>query len=101
MKLWLKICTRAIWLCNPANLHIFIPAFDDALVEKIRDLPEVGKAEGRRDMTLRYRNANGEWDRLQVLAIPEIDEMAIDRIKPLEGTWPPAYREIAIDVNQA
>lgn len=85
---------------DPANLHIFIPAFDDTLVDKIRELPEVGKAEGRREMTLRYRNKNGEWDRLQVQAVPEIDKMSINRIKPLEGIWPPSYREIAIDVSR-
>ena len=34
-------------------------------------------------MTLRYRNKNGEWDRLELHAIPEIDEMAINKVKPL------------------
>ncbi len=82
---------------NPANLHIFIAAFDDTLVDKVRELPDVGKVEGRRTMTLRYRNKNGEWDRLALQAIPEIDEMSINMIKPLEGAWPPDYREIAID----
>ncbi|MEI8132128.1 MAG: FtsX-like permease family protein [Leptolinea sp.] len=85
---------------DPANLHIFIPAFDDKLVDKIRELPDVREAEGRRDMTLRYRNKNGEWDRLQVQAVPEIDKMAINRVKSLDGAWPPAYREIAIDVSR-
>jgi putative ABC transport system permease protein len=85
---------------DPANLHIFIQAFDDTLVDKIRDLPDVGEAEGRREMTLRYRNKNGEWDRLQVQAVPEIDKMAINRIKPLDGIWPPAFRDIAIDMSR-
>lgn len=84
---------------NPANMHIFIAAFDDTLVDKIRELPYVGQVEGRRTMTLRYRNKNGEWDRLEIQAIPRIDEMAINKLKPLEGAWPPDYREIAIDVS--
>lgn len=82
---------------TPANLHISIPAFDDRLVDKIRELPYVSEVEGRRTMTLRYRNNKGEWDRIEIHAIPEIDEMAINRVKPVEGTWPPAYRDIAID----
>jgi hypothetical protein len=51
-------------------------------------------------MTLRYRNKNGEWDRLALHAIPEIDEMAINKVKTVEGSWPPDYREIAIDVSR-
>ncbi len=82
---------------DPANLHISIAAFDDRLVDKIRELPYVKDAEGRRTMTLRYRNNKGEWDRIEIHAIPEIDEMAINRVKPMEGAWPPQYREIAID----
>jgi ABC-type lipoprotein release transport system permease subunit len=84
---------------NPANLHISIAAFTDTLVEKIKELPEVDGAEGRRTMTLRYRNKNGEWDRLELQAIPEIDEMAINKVLLREGSWPPKYREIAIDVS--
>ncbi|NMB54273.1 MAG: ABC transporter permease [Leptolinea sp.] len=84
---------------NPANLHISIAAFTDTLVEKIKELPEVDEAEGRRTMTLRYRNKNGEWDRLELQAIPEIDEMAINKVILREGSWPPKYREIAIDIS--
>lgn len=84
---------------NPANMHISIASFDDRLIDKIRELPDVAETEGRRVMTLRYRNRNGEWDRLELQAIPEIDEMAINTVKSLEGKWPPDYREIAIDVS--
>ncbi|NLF51664.1 MAG: ABC transporter permease [Leptolinea sp.] len=82
---------------DPANLHISIAAFDDRLVDKIRDLPYVKDAEGRRSMTLRYRNNKDEWDRIEIHAIPEIEDMAINRVKPMDGTWPPVYRGIAID----
>ncbi len=82
---------------DPANLHISIAAFDDGLVDKIRDLPYVKEAEGRRSMVLRYKNNQGEWDRIEIHAIPEIDEMAINRVKPMKGIWPPVYRDVAID----
>jgi putative ABC transport system permease protein len=84
---------------NPANLNMSIAGFSDALVEKIRDLPDVGKVEGRHHMVLRYKNKYGEWDRLEIQAIPQIDEMAINKLKPLEGKWPPDYREITIDAS--
>jgi putative ABC transport system permease protein len=84
---------------NPANLNISIPGFTDSLIDKLRDLPEVGKVEGRHHMVLRYKNKYGEWDRLEIQAIPQIDEMAINKVKPLEGKWPPDYREIAIDAS--
>jgi len=84
---------------NPANLNMSIPGFSDALVEKIRDLPGVGKVEGRHHMVLRYKNKFGEWDRLEIQAIPQIDEMAINLVKPVEGKWPPDYRELVIDAS--
>ena len=84
---------------NPANLNISIAGFSDALIEKIRDLPYVGKVEGRKHMVLRYKNKFGEWDRLEIQAIPQIDEMSINMVKPMEGKWPPDYREIAIDAS--
>jgi putative ABC transport system permease protein len=82
---------------RPANIQIFVAAADDRMVEMVRDLPDVKEVEGRRVMTLRYMNTNGQWDRLQVQAIPEIDKMEINRVKLLEGEWPPAYREISVD----
>ncbi|GAP21074.1 ABC transporter permease [Leptolinea tardivitalis] len=85
---------------NPANLHIFIPGFTDSLIDKIRDLPDVAEVEGRRSMTLRYKNKNGEWDRLAIQAIPEIDETVINKVKLLQGSWPPDYREISIDISK-
>ncbi len=84
---------------NPANLNISVAGFSDALIEKIRDLPYVGKVEGRKHMVLRYKNKYGEWDRLEIQAVPQIDEMSINMVKPLEGKWPPDYREIAIDAS--
>lgn len=82
---------------SPANIQIFVAAADDNMVDLVRDLPGVKEAEGRRVMTLRYKNVNGQWDRLQVQAIPDIDDMRINQVSLLEGEWPPAYREIAVD----
>jgi putative ABC transport system permease protein len=85
---------------SPANIIVNIPAFPESLVNIVRELPGVEEAEARRDMTLRYKNKNGEWDRLSVQAIPQIDDMAINTVTLMEGTWPPKYREIAVDTNK-
>lgn len=82
---------------NPANIQIFVAGFNDPMVEKVRQLKDVKDVEARRTMTLRYLNTRGEWDRLQVQAIPDIADSTINRVNTVDGHWPPAYREIAVD----
>jgi len=70
---------------NPANLNISIPGFSDALIEKIRDLPYVGKVEARKHMVLRYKNKYGEWDRLESRLFP--------RLMKCPSTWSSLWKE--------
>ncbi len=82
---------------NPANIQILSASFDEDLVNSVRNLDEIAQAEGVRTMTLRYRKANGEWAPIEIKAIPDIEEMAINLVNLEEGVWPPENRQIAID----
>jgi len=82
---------------NPANIQMMIPNFGDRLIEGLRGVKGVAEVEGVRSFNLRARNQDGEWVTITMNAIPNPREMKINRLKVLEGVWPPLKRQIVID----
>jgi putative ABC transport system permease protein len=82
---------------NPANIEIFASSFDQDLVDHIRHLPGVRQAEAVRIVTLRVRNSDGEWEPIDIKAIPIINEMQIDQVRLEQGIWPPGKHQIVVD----
>jgi putative ABC transport system permease protein len=83
---------------NPAEIQIFASPFDQDLVDSIRHVEGVRQAEGVQTLTLRVRNLKGEWQPIELKAIPEIATMDINRVSVQQGAWPPQDRQVAIDV---
>ncbi len=86
---------------NPANVQIFTSPFSSGLVDHIRKVPGVRQAEGIRTVTLRVRNKNGEWEPIEIRAIPDIEDMQISLLSLKEGVWPPGKHQIVVDVYKA
>lgn len=83
---------------NPASGQTFtLTTFDDTMVESIRRMDEVGEAEGRRYLNVRFLDKAGEWRSLQLYAIPDFDEVTINKIKPQTGEYPPSERKVLIE----
>ncbi|MCA9925851.1 MAG: ABC transporter permease [Anaerolineales bacterium] len=83
---------------NPASGTLFaISTFDDDMVEAIRAMPEVGEAEGRRFVNVRFLTGDGEWRSMQLFAIPDFDDMSINKINSEEGAFPPPERTLVIE----
>jgi putative ABC transport system permease protein len=83
---------------NPASGQTFtLTTFDDNMVESIRRMKEVGEAEGRRYLNVRFLDKGGEWRSLQLYAIPDFDEITINKIKPEKGEYPPSDRTMLIE----
>jgi putative ABC transport system permease protein len=83
---------------RPSNATITVTEpFDDSVVRAIEKMPEVGLAEGRRAVIVRLQVGEDEWKDLQLVAIPDFENMATDRVFPEEGAWPPADRELLIE----
>jgi putative ABC transport system permease protein len=83
---------------NPAGIEVFASPFDQDLVDSIRHVDGVRQAEGIQTLTLRVLNTKGEWQPIELKAIPDIDAMDIGRVSVQEGIWPPQDRQVAIDV---
>lgn len=83
---------------NPASGTLFaLNTFDDNMIEAIRAMPEVGEAEGRRFVVVRFQTENGDWFNLQLYAIPNFDDIGINKITSERGEFPPGERRILIE----
>lgn len=71
--------------------------FDDELVETIRRMRGVEEAEGRRRMTVRLQVGDNQWRDLQLFAIPDYDDIRINKVRPESGAWPPPAHAMLIE----
>jgi len=81
---------------NPPNIQISTDPFDKDLVRSIEKIPGVEEAEGRRDLAVRARNINGNWQNLTMVMITDFSG-DINRLAPIEGTQFPREGEAIIN----
>jgi putative ABC transport system permease protein len=72
---------------NPANIELRVSAFDDDLVKTVRRLKGVENAEGRNSSFVRVKVGDEEWKQLQILAVPKLEEVAINQLLPEQGLF--------------
>ena len=82
---------------NPANLYIHASLFDRGLVEHIQGVPGVLQAEGARIFSSRVEVAPDEWIAIDLKATKNPGDSQINKMRLVEGVWPPGDREIVID----
>ena len=83
---------------NPAHITILtFEAFDDEVVDAVKNMREIQEAEARRRVTLRVKTGPNEWQLLWLTAIPDFDEIKIDRFESEAGDWPPKDHEMLIE----
>jgi putative ABC transport system permease protein len=83
---------------NPASANVLLlTTFDEELVTTIQAMDEVAEAEGRRYVFVRFRGEGGEWFNLQLTAVPDFNDMRLNKIWPEEGEWPPPEGTVLIE----
>jgi putative ABC transport system permease protein len=82
---------------NPANMQLSVAGIDQDLVDHIRRMKDVRQAEGTRNFGLRLEARPGEWITINFKAIPDIDQTQINKVRLVEGSWPPADKQIVIE----
>ena len=60
-------------------------------------MPEMAEVEGRRYHGGPVPYAGREWHALQLMGIPDFEEMQIGKITGQEGDYPPPERTLAIE----
>ena len=73
---------------NPAHTILTLPAFDDALVSKVRGLSYVQDAQARRLTRARLETAPGKWLSLDLATVPDFQAISINRLTPVIGAPP-------------
>jgi len=101
---------------RPASAALFLTdPLDEEGVETVRRLPDVLAAEGRRSVNTRVRvgaaqtgdtrqpvtlpatSDSEQWRNLQLLAIPDFENMRVDKLLHERGAWPPPRRELIVE----
>jgi len=83
---------------NPAHAWLLsFQSFDEDVVDAVENLREVKVAEGRRRVTVRAKTGPDEWQLIWLMAIPDFDDIKIDKISPERGAWPPPDNELLIE----
>ena len=83
---------------NPSDGIIFaLSTFDDDMIESIEAMPEVGEAEGRRFVNVRFQAGDDVWYNMQINAIPNYKEMAINQVFAQAGEFPPPRHALSIE----
>lgn len=74
-----------------------VETFDEAFVRAVRAMPEVAEVDARRTLDVRVQTGPDKWMTLRLFAVENYDRMRVDKIRPVEGAWPPAAREVLIE----
>lgn len=85
---------------NPSHATIYTSdedSFGDDLVEAIESMDEVQVAEARRSVNVRVKIGVDDWRDLTLTALPDYDEIDINKIQPVRGTMPPPDKTLLIE----
>lgn len=85
---------------NPSHATIYVSdedSFGDDLIQAIQDMPEVEDAEARRTVNVRVKIGTDNWRDIQLTAIPDYDDININKLRRISGTWPPPDKELLIE----
>ncbi|MBN1933470.1 MAG: ABC transporter permease [Anaerolineae bacterium] len=74
-----------------------VETFDEAFVRAVRAMPEVAEVDARRTLDVRVQTGPGKWMTLRLFAVEDYEHILVDKIRPVEGAWPPAAREVLIE----
>lgn len=85
---------------NPANIQVRVAGYPLDFVDSIRRVPGVAEASGAALVDLRLKVGTDEWIPITLQALPDIKEMRVNRVRLLQGVWPPRDHEIVLDVNK-
>jgi putative ABC transport system permease protein len=84
---------------NPGNAVIATTPFDEELLKSVRRMPEVEDAAARLSVITRASLAPGRWRDLTLFALPDYENITINKVAPESGPWPPPRNALLIERN--
>ena len=81
---------------NASTISLGVPSFDDSLVRWARRQEEVVAAQGRAMYSVKMVGEDRKFN-LNLYAYDNYEDLALNRIAPEKGKWPPGRREILLE----
>jgi putative ABC transport system permease protein len=82
---------------NPASAFIEIDHLDAALVEAVRQQPNIADAEASAWLSARVELSPNEWIPALLFVFNDFSDMRISTVRPELGEWPPAAETILLE----
>ena len=89
--------TRDYLSSNPASATIYTMPLDDEFIRNMENMPEVAQAEGRSTLRVRVNIGENQWRDLVLTAVPDYQNITLDKIIPIAGAVEPAKGEILVE----
>ncbi|MBE7555970.1 MAG: FtsX-like permease family protein [Anaerolineales bacterium] len=71
--------------------------FEEDFIQAVRGMRNVEEADARRAFDVQVKIGPDEWINLKVFAVPDYDDMRVNKIFSESGAWPPPKQEILIE----
>ena len=92
--------TESYAAVDPANIQVAVSSFDTDTVDAIKNVPGVSDANGVRLVGMRLKTGPDQWISVTLVAIPDFNKMTINRVRQVQGQWPPADHEVVFDLHK-
>ncbi len=88
---------RGYLATNPASAILHTEAVDKRMLAAVLTDPEVRTAEARRALFGRIKTGPAQWRNLLLFAIPNYQDIRLNKFVSEQGAWPPATGDMLIE----
>ncbi len=81
---------------NPASIEMSVSPFDEELVHAVEGLRDIDQAMGQAGMSVKLLTPDGPVN-LYMRAYHDYDDLALNRLTPEQGIYPPGRRELLLE----
>ncbi|MEM7344701.1 MAG: FtsX-like permease family protein [Chloroflexota bacterium] len=82
---------------NPASATLLTNRATDDMIEAIESISGIAEAEGQATVWTRIKVGDQDWRLLHLTALPDYDDIEINKLGIQAGDWPPADRTLWIE----
>ena len=98
-QILLRQLTSSYMAINPAAAIIGTTPFDEELLKAVGRMPGIEEVAGRFSVRTRASLESGQWRDLTLFALPNYDDITINKVQPESGAWPPPRNTVLIERN--
>jgi len=82
---------------HPASATLELDRVDSALVDAVRQRPEIAAAEASSMVSARLETTSGQWVPLLLFIVPDFGALSINTFKSVSGAWPPPSGTVLLE----